>query len=80
MEEQDSVAVGHCEPDNLDAKIVEAFPGKVVRKDLTAIMKRGANVLRSFWSICLECTARRMIRIWSSRGLPESGRFSPKTM
>lgn len=44
MEEQGSVAVGHCEPDNLDAKIVEAFPGKVVRKDLTAVMKRGANV------------------------------------
>lgn len=44
MEEQDSVAVGHCGPDNLDAKIVEAFPGKVVRKDLTAVMKRGANV------------------------------------
>ena len=44
MEEQDSVAVGHCEPDNLDGKIVEAFPGKVVRKDLTAVMKRGANV------------------------------------
>lgn len=44
MEEQDSVAVDHCEPDNLDAKIVEAFPGKVVRKDLTAVMKRGANV------------------------------------
>lgn len=44
MEEQDSVAVDRCEPDNLDAKIVEAFPGKVVRKDLTAVMKRGANV------------------------------------
>lgn len=44
MEEQDSVAVDHCEPDNLDAKIVETFPGKVVRKDLTAVMKRGANV------------------------------------
>ncbi|WP_294379788.1 protease Lon-related BREX system protein BrxL [uncultured Senegalimassilia sp.] len=44
MEERDSVAVDHCEPDNLDAKIVEAFPGKVVRKDLTAVMKRGANV------------------------------------
>ena len=44
MEEQDSVAVDHCEPDNLDVKIVEAFPGKVVRKDLTAVMKRGANV------------------------------------
>lgn len=30
--------------DNLDRKIVENFPGKVVRKDLTALMKRGANV------------------------------------
>lgn len=30
--------------DFLDSKIVENFPGKVVRKDLTAMMKRGANV------------------------------------
>lgn len=30
--------------DELDAKIVDAFPGKVVRKDLTDLMKRGANV------------------------------------
>lgn len=30
--------------DALDQKIVEAFPGKIVRKDLTALMKRGANV------------------------------------
>lgn len=30
--------------DNLDQKIVDAFPGKIVRKDLTAQMKRGANV------------------------------------
>lgn len=30
--------------DDLDHKIVEHFPGKVVRKDLTALMKRGANV------------------------------------
>lgn len=44
MEEQGSTAVGYCEPDGLDAKIVEAFPGKTVRKDLTAVMKRGANV------------------------------------
>lgn len=31
-------------PDQLDQKILSAFPGKIVRKDLTALMKRGANV------------------------------------
>ncbi|MBR2676828.1 MAG: BREX system Lon protease-like protein BrxL [Solobacterium sp.] len=30
--------------DELDAKILDAFPGKVVRKDLTSLMKKGANV------------------------------------
>ena len=30
--------------DALDHKIVESFPGKIVRKDLTAMLKRGANV------------------------------------
>jgi ATP-dependent Lon protease len=30
--------------DELDKKIIETFPGKIVRKDLTALMKRGANV------------------------------------
>ncbi len=30
--------------DALDAKIVDNFPGKIVRKDLTAYMKRGANM------------------------------------
>ena len=30
--------------DPLDQKIVEHFPGKIVRKDLTAALKRGANV------------------------------------
>lgn len=30
--------------DELDRKIVKAFPGKIVRKDLTAMLKRGANV------------------------------------
>lgn len=44
MEEQDGAAIDYREPDDLDAKIVEAFPGKTVRKDLTAVMKRGANV------------------------------------
>ena len=44
MEEQDGAAIDHREPEGLDAKIIEAFPGKTVRKDLTAVMKRGANV------------------------------------
>lgn len=44
MEEQGGTAIDYREPDGLDAKIVEAFPGKTVRKDLTAVMKRGANV------------------------------------
>lgn len=30
--------------DSLAQKIVDSFPGKIVRKDLTAMMKRGANV------------------------------------
>ena len=30
--------------DDLDRKVVDVFPGKIVRKDLTALMKRGANV------------------------------------
>lgn len=32
------------EADELDAKLIERFSGKIVRKDLTALMKRGANV------------------------------------
>lgn len=35
---------GGSNMDSLDSKIVEQFPGKIVRKDLTALMKRGANV------------------------------------
>lgn len=27
-----------------DRKVLESFPGKAVRKDLTALMKKGANV------------------------------------
>ena len=30
--------------DALDRKIIDHFPGKIVRKDLTAMLKRGANV------------------------------------
>ena len=36
--------IGGIGMDTLDKKIIEAFPGKVVRKDLTALMKKGANV------------------------------------
>lgn len=32
------------EKDDLDRKIIEHFPGKIVRKDLTALMKRGAGI------------------------------------
>jgi len=35
---------GGSSMDALDRKIVEHFPGKIVRKDLTAMLKRGANV------------------------------------
>ena len=35
---------GGTEMDSLDRKIVDIFPGKVVRKDLTTLMKKGANV------------------------------------
>ena len=35
---------GGSNMDALDQKIVEHFPGKIVRKDLTAMLKRGANV------------------------------------
>ena len=35
---------GGAKMDSLDLKIVDLFPGKIVRKDLTALMKRGANV------------------------------------
>ena len=39
----DNTYGGHS-MDALDRKIVDIFPGKVVRKDLTALMKKGANV------------------------------------
>ena len=43
MNEQTS-SIPHLETDELDAKVVEHFGGKIVRKDLTALMKSGANV------------------------------------
>ena len=35
---------GVFETDGLDAKLLQHFGGKIVRKDLTSLMKRGANV------------------------------------
>lgn len=35
---------GGTHMDELDLKLVRHFPGKIVRKDLTALLKRGANV------------------------------------
>ena len=42
MSEHQTDAVPTLELDPLDRKIMEAFPGKTVRKDLTSLMKRGA--------------------------------------
>lgn len=44
MSEYQTDAVPALELDPLDRKIMEAFPGKTVRKDLTSLMKRGVNV------------------------------------
>lgn len=43
-EEKKKSTIPVLELDTLDEKVVAIFPGKIVRKDLTALMKRGANV------------------------------------
>lgn len=43
-EEKKKSTIPVLELDTLDEKVVANFPGKIVRKDLTALMKRGANV------------------------------------
>lgn len=40
----DACGVPAYEKDELDRKIIEHFPGKIVRKDLTSLMKRGAGI------------------------------------
>ena len=42
--EKHASAIPVLEKDDLDRKVADVFAGKVVRKDLTALMKRGANV------------------------------------
>ncbi len=40
----DACGVPAYEKDDLDRKIIEHFPGKIVHKDLTSLMKRGAGI------------------------------------
>lgn len=40
----DACGVPAYEKDDLDRKIIEHFPSKIVRKDLTSLMKRGAGI------------------------------------
>lgn len=44
MSEDKKTATPVLDADALDAKVMEAFAGRAVRKDLTALMKRTANV------------------------------------
>ena len=36
--------IGGTKMNSFDTKVIDAFPGKIVRKDLTGLMKKGANV------------------------------------
>lgn len=40
----DACGLPAYEKDDLDRKIIEHFPGKIVRKDLTSLMERGAGI------------------------------------
>lgn len=44
MSDNTAIAAPAYEKDELDRKIVRNFPGLIVRKDLTALMKRGAGI------------------------------------
>lgn len=44
MSDNTAIAAPAYEKDELDHKIVRNFPGLIVRKDLTALMKRGAGI------------------------------------
>ena len=50
--------------DEFDRKVIAAFPGKSVRKDLTVLMKKGANVptyvkFHNLLIICVNSLAMR---------------------
>ena len=68
MEEQKATnAIPTLEVDELDRKALEHFGGKIVRKDLTAMMKRGANVPTFVLEYLLGMYCSPMTTRWSSR-------------
>ena len=66
--------------DGLDGKLLEHFAGKIVRKDLTALMKRGANVPTFVLEYLLGMTAQLMTRMPWQRVWSASAGSSPITM
>ena len=61
---------------NLDAKLNKYFPGRVVRKDLTNMIKQGANVPTYVLEYLLACivppmTMNPFVMVW--KGLKDSG-------
>ena len=46
----------------LDQLLNEHFAGRVVRKDLTKLIKEGANVPSMYSNTCWGCTVPRMIQ------------------
>lgn len=56
-----------AQENNLDALLNKHFAGKVVRRDLTKLLKGKGRTSRSMsWSTCSGCTARPMTRQRSS--------------
>ena len=66
--------------DALDRKINEVFPGKVVRKDLTALLRRGANVPTFVLEYLLGMYCATDDETAIAEGVEKSARFSRKTM
>jgi predicted ATP-dependent Lon-type protease len=52
-----AISAAPTAPSPLDQKILEHFPGLVVRKDLTTELKQNAVVPTSCWSTCSASTA-----------------------
>ncbi len=50
------------ELDSLDIKLTQAFPGRVVRKDLVRNIKGGLTFQCMFWNTYWANTAPRLIR------------------
>ena len=54
---------------NIDELLNTHFAGRVVRKDLTKLLREGANVPRyMFWNISWVCIVRWMMKALSPKG------------